>query len=229
MQFSLAEFKCIYSRAGHSLFFSRFALLSPLNFYPWIAIAHFGNFQVCSSINRSQKDQWFALGKEGGEQYKYTQLMKQRRQNRKDDNQPLLFNHFWGSIFEIALWITALFFPYIAHEWTTKNLILSVCLSLFALFLKSLIHSQNRSSLKSKDRLSYFKERCVQLWFFVFNRKPAIFLCLANSQIMDLSISNHDEKIAIYQIYFWKKYRVPCFVDDEPIIFHLIDLSWSEV
>ena len=29
----------IFCRAGHSLFFSRFALRSPLNFYPWIAIA----------------------------------------------------------------------------------------------------------------------------------------------------------------------------------------------
>ena len=44
--------------------FSRFALCSPLNFYPWIAIAHFADFQVRSSLNRSHKDQWFALGKE---------------------------------------------------------------------------------------------------------------------------------------------------------------------
>jgi len=28
------------------------------------SIAHFADFQVCSSLDRSQKDQWFALGKE---------------------------------------------------------------------------------------------------------------------------------------------------------------------
>ena len=31
------------------------------------------------------------------------------------------FNHFYGWIFEIPLWITALFFPFIAHERTAKN------------------------------------------------------------------------------------------------------------
>ena len=50
------------SRAGHSLFF--FQVRSPLNFYPWIAITHFADFQVCSSLNRSQKDLWLALRKE---------------------------------------------------------------------------------------------------------------------------------------------------------------------
>ena len=51
------------------------------------------------------------------------------------------FNQYYGSIFEIALIINPLLFPYIAHEQTAQNLILSVCLSLFALFLKSLLRS----------------------------------------------------------------------------------------
>ena len=40
--------------------FSRFALCSTLILIPWISIAHFADFQVRSSLNRSQKDQWFA-------------------------------------------------------------------------------------------------------------------------------------------------------------------------
>ncbi len=31
--------RCLISRAGHSLIFSRFAIRSPLNFFPWIADA----------------------------------------------------------------------------------------------------------------------------------------------------------------------------------------------
>ena len=58
---------------------------------------------------------------------------------------------------------TALFYPYIAHEQTTQNLILSVRSSLFALILIERHRSQNHGSLKSKERLSDFKERCAQL------------------------------------------------------------------
>jgi len=47
-----------------------------------------------------------------------------------------LFKHF-STIF------TALFFPYIAHERTAQNLILSVRLSLFALYLIERHRSQN--------------------------------------------------------------------------------------
>ena len=61
------------------------------------------------------------------------------------------FNHFYS-----------LFFPYIAHERIAQNLILSVRLLLFALFLKLLIRSVNQGSLKSEERLSDFKERCAQ-------------------------------------------------------------------
>ena len=44
---------------------------------------------------------------------------------------------------------TALFYPYIAHERTAQNLILSLR---FALFVKERHGSQNEGSLKSKER-----------------------------------------------------------------------------
>jgi len=47
---------------------------------------------------------------------------------------------------------TGLFFPYIAHEQTAQNLILSVRLSLFALFLIERHRSQNHALLKSEER-----------------------------------------------------------------------------
>ena len=58
---------------------------------------------------------------------------------------------------------TALFYPYIAHERTAQNLILSVCSLRFALCLKEHHHSQNEGSLKSEEQLSDFKERCAEL------------------------------------------------------------------
>ena len=58
---------------------------------------------------------------------------------------------------------TALFYPYIAHERTAQNLILSVCSLRFALFVKEHHRSQNEGSLKSEEPLSDFKERCAQL------------------------------------------------------------------
>ena len=59
---------------------------------------------------------------------------------------------------------TALFCPYIAHERTAQNLILSVRFLRFSLFVKERHRSQNQGSLKSEERLSDFKERCAQLW-----------------------------------------------------------------
>ena len=61
---------------------------------------------------------------------------------------------------------TALFYPYIAHERTAQNLILSVRSLRFALCLKERHRSQNEGSLKSEERLSDLKERCAQLWVF---------------------------------------------------------------
>ena len=59
--------------------------------------------------------------------------------------------------------VTALFYPYIAHEWTAQNFILSVCSERFALCLKERHRSQNQGSLKSEERKSDFKEGCAQL------------------------------------------------------------------
>ena len=63
---------------------------------------------------------------------------------------------------------TALFYPYIAHERTTQNLILSVRSerSALCLCLKECHRSQNEGSLKSEERLSDFKERCAQHWLY---------------------------------------------------------------
>ena len=58
---------------------------------------------------------------------------------------------------------TALFYPYITHERTAQNLILSVRSLRFALCLKERTRSQNEGWLKSKEQLSDFKERCAQL------------------------------------------------------------------
>ena len=63
----------------------------------------------------------------------------------------------------ISTIFTALFYPYIAHERTAQNLILSVCSERSALCLKERHRSQNEVSLKSQERLSDFKERCAQL------------------------------------------------------------------
>ena len=46
---------------------------------------------------------------------------------------------------------TVLFYPYIAHEQTAQNLILSVRSLRFALFVKERHCSQNEGSLKSEE------------------------------------------------------------------------------
>ena len=58
--------------------------------------------------------------------------------------------------------LTALFYPYIAHEQTAKNLILSVR---SVLCLKERHHSQNEGSLKSEERSSDFKAQYAQLCY----------------------------------------------------------------
>ena len=57
--------------------------------------------------------------------------------------------------------LTALFCPYITHDRTAQNLILSVRSLRFALCLKERLCSQNQGSLKSEERNSYFKEQCA--------------------------------------------------------------------
>ena len=63
----------------------------------------------------------------------------------------------------ISTIFTALFYPYIAHERTARNLISSVRSERSALCLKERHRSQNEGSLKSEERLSDFKERYAQL------------------------------------------------------------------
>ena len=77
------------------------------------------------------------------------------------------FNHFYGSIFEIALLSTVLSFPYNHMSESLRIWILSVRSLLFALFLIERHRSQNQGSLKSEEGLSHFKEQCAQLWFNV--------------------------------------------------------------
>ena len=57
----------------------------------------------------------------------------------------------------ISTIFTALYYPYIAHERTAQNLILSVRSERSALCLKERNRSQNEGSLKSEERLSDFK------------------------------------------------------------------------
>ena len=63
---------------------------------------------------------------------------------------------------------TALFYPYMAHEWTAQNL--DFVSSLVALILIERHCSQNKGSFKkSEERLSDFKERCAQLCHILQN------------------------------------------------------------
>ena len=79
------------------------------------------------------------------------------------------FNHYYGLIFEIALRTNPLFFPYITHEQTAQNLILSVRSLLFTLFLKSLLSSRNQGSLKSEEQFQ--RAMCPALYFNAINLK----------------------------------------------------------
>ena len=63
----------------------------------------------------------------------------------------------------ISTIFTALFYPYIAQERTAQGAILSVRSERSALCLKERHRSQNEGLLKSKERLSDFKERYAQL------------------------------------------------------------------
>jgi hypothetical protein len=65
--------------------------------------------------------------------------------------------------------VTALFYPYVAHERTAQNLILSVCSLRSAFCLKERHRSQNEGLFKSEERLSDFKERYAQLCLAHYN------------------------------------------------------------
>ena len=88
------------------------------------------------------------MGEGEGGQYKNTQLMKQRRQNRKDDNQVLLCLVLNLNMYKLCIFMrfstifTAFFCP-------CQNL--DFVSSLVALFLIDRHRSQNQGSLKSKE------------------------------------------------------------------------------
>ena len=73
---------------------------------------------------------------------------------------------FDGLILEISPCFDPLFFPYIPHEQTPQNGILSVCSLLIAHLMKSLLRSGNQDMLKSDERSSDLKERTAQLWLY---------------------------------------------------------------
>ena len=81
--------------------------------------------------------------------------MKQRRQNRKDNNQVLFCIVFNKNMHKLCIFMrfstifTGLFYPYIAHEETAQNLDLSVRSSLVTLILIERHRFQNLGLLKS--------------------------------------------------------------------------------
>ena len=82
--------------------------------------------------------------------------MKQRWQNRKDDNQALLcvvynLNMYKSWIFmRFSTIFTALFYHYIAHEQTTQSLdFVSLLVTLRSYSFYCFYRSQNKGSLKS--------------------------------------------------------------------------------
>ena len=73
-----------------------------------------------------------------------------------------IFQPFLRFILEIALWITALVFPYIVHERTAQNLNLSVHSLLF--FLNRSFAPEIKVCSRAKSDI---KERCAQLCIYV--------------------------------------------------------------
>ena len=117
---------CVIGRAGHSLFFSRFALRS---------IFIHGLLSLYRSFCRFSGS-----------------LIAQSLSKR-----PVVRS--LKSLFEF---LRSLFLILLMNE-PLRIWILSVCLSLVALFLIERHRSQNDGSLKSEERLSDFKLRCAQL------------------------------------------------------------------
>ena len=97
------------------------------------------------------------------------QHMKQKRKNRKDKNQALLcvvfkyiqIVHFYAFLNHFYCALLSLYRSWVNHsefgfcQFARRSL-------LFALILIERHYSQNKGSLKSKEQLSDFKERCAQ-------------------------------------------------------------------
>ena len=75
----------------------------------------------------------------------------------------MFFNHFYGLIIEIALWITVLFFLWIAHEQTAQNLDFVsslVALPSFSYWEPSLPKSR---FAQERRAIEQFQKRCARL------------------------------------------------------------------
>ena len=66
----------IHQRWALALFFPGLLSAQFLTMDRYRSITHFADFQVCSSLHRSQKDQWFALGKEGKNAWSLLRLQR---------------------------------------------------------------------------------------------------------------------------------------------------------
>jgi len=63
-KYSTETLSLVYAELGTRSFFPGSLSAHFLSMDRYRSIAHFADFQVCSSLNRSKKNQWFALGKE---------------------------------------------------------------------------------------------------------------------------------------------------------------------
>ena len=92
------------------------------------SIAHFAYFQVHFSLNHSQKDQWFDLGKERASARLLLKLQRfalfkiqvhttyeTEKQNRKDDNQPLICAIFNYNMYKLCIF--CVFQPFLLRSF----------------------------------------------------------------------------------------------------------------
>ena len=108
---------------------------------------------------------------------------------------------------------TALFFLYIAHERTAQNLILSVRLSLFTLFLIERHRSQNQGSLKREEQVSNFKEGCAQLWLFFkiyINENFIVKYYFSTFFLKNLCNQCYLEEFCDFYMWNWSAYLFVC-------------------
>ena len=98
------------------------------------------------------------------------------------------------------------FFLFLSFDFVSRS-------SLLALFLKSLLCSRNQGSLKSKERLSDFKERCAQLCYFLVYQSvcplpkrifqgPTYLVRQSSSLVLVLLIQFHSHSRFLSSIFF---------------------------
>jgi len=165
-----------YSRAGNSLFISRFALRSGYCIVALPRTTYTTRIRGGGGGGRGQSRGQHGLlystptPRLAGDLSHYIHSSNSMSLGTYVWMFHAFFNHFYSSIFEIALWMTVLSSPYIAQEPTAYSAMLSVRLERFALCLKERHRSQNQGSLKSEKWKSVFKEWCGQLYTHNFIR-----------------------------------------------------------